>query len=241
MILKILKRIVKKVVNKRFKENNYHPFTKLPLNPSGVQLVVDVGAYAGFYSRLALNYYKNSRVVSFEPSSENAKLFIKNLQAEYLAKRVEFHNVAVSNFKGEAYLNLTNFGPSHSLEKQSLEHGRQNPNVFEVGNEKTLVVTLDEALIGYNKIDILKIDTEGHELSVLEGGLQVLSRTLFIIVEISLARDFSVTDQNIFKIFKILNDNDFYLYSIIDLYEFPKPENHLGIAQFDAIFKNKKI
>ena len=36
------------------------------------------------------------------------------------------------------------------------------------------VTTLDDVLEGLGRVDILKIDVEGHELKVLEGGLRSL-------------------------------------------------------------------
>ena len=59
------------------------------------------------------------------------------------------------------------------------------------------------------KIDILKIDTEGHEMKVLKGSIDILRNTNVILVEIL------DTKKNYFKKFKkinkILNNLDFKL------------------------------
>ena len=60
-----------------------------------------------------------------------------------------------------------------------------------------------------------------------------------MIIEISMARDSSIEDQAVFRIFALLDNLGFSLYTLLDLHPFDQPEPHLGIAQFDAIFRNK--
>lgn len=83
----------------------------------------------------------------------------------------------------------------------------------------------------------MKIDVEELELNVLQVGKQTLARTKFLIVEISLARDEDCGNQAVFKIYEFLHGCGFALYSLIDIYSFDEPEPHLGMAQFDAIFR----
>ena len=218
-------------------QRRFHPFSKLPLSRGDVTLVVDVGAYSGSYSLRALEYYPNCSVIAFEPSSENYILCQGNMPSG-VSSRITILRAAVSSKPGQLDLNLTSYGPSHSIEPQSIEHQRENPHVFETGKETVQVVTLDLSLPSESIIDVLKIDVEGHELNVLHGACDVLARTRYLIIEISLARDASIADQNVFKLFAFVRSRNFSLYSIIDLHGFPSPEYHLGMAQFDAIFKN---
>jgi hypothetical protein len=147
--------------------------------------------------------------------------------------------LALSNISGECDIHLTSSAPANSIFKQSQEHSKQNPHVYETGIESVRLDTLDKVLAQDSRnIDILKIDVEGAELLVLEGAAKALERTNFVIMEISLARDSDISNQAVFKIFHFMNDNNFYLYSLCDLYLFDKPASHLGLAQFDVIFKN---
>jgi FkbM family methyltransferase len=225
------------IANQSNSECPFHPFSKLPLSPEKVSLVVDVGAFSGYYSLKALSYYPNCKVIAFEPSSDNIQLFKNNIN-EPSSSRITIHKSAVSNEIGESVLNITSYGPAHSLEPQSKEHYRQNPHAFEIGKENVKVVTLDDILSSEKIIDVLKIDTEGHEVKVLQGARSILEKTRYVIIEVSLARDTSPSEQNVFAIFKLLQASGFSLYSIIDLYPFEQPASHLGMAQFDAVFKN---
>jgi FkbM family methyltransferase len=239
MIKRILSRFRKP---KKSQSLNFHPFSSLPLGREEVKLVLDVGAYEGYYTQRALSFYPNAKVISFEPSVENIAGFKRNLH-NCLGdnSRVALHEVAVSDTSGLADFNLTSFGPAHSLEKQAKEHQRQNPNVYEVGTSQVRTISLDESIPEDAVVDILKIDVEGHELNVLRGAMSLLERSRFLIVEISLARDETDKSQKVFQIFDLVSTCGFCLYSIIDVYLFDRPEDHLGMAQFDAIFRNTRL
>ena len=244
MFLRLLKSAIKKLVrvgvNSASGEpvpalSKDHPFSLLPLAPNDVKLVVDVGAFTGHYSYIALNRYPRANVIAYEPTSCSANTY----EANHLpGGRAKLYRAAVSNHSGKAKIHITSTGAANSLDIQSVEHKRQNPHVVEEGFELVPIVTLDETLPSSQIIDIMKIDVEGFELNVLEGGKSSLSRTKFLIIEISLARDHSIEDQAVFKIFALLNELGFSLYTLIDLYPFGQPEPHLGIAQFDAVFRN---
>lgn len=228
------------IANQSNSECDFHPFSKLPLSPEKVSLVIDVGAFSGQYSFRALSYYPNCKVIAFEPSTDNIRLFKDNIKEQFFS-RITIHKSAVSNENGESVLNITSYGPANSLEPQSKEHHRQNPHVFETSKESVIVVTLDDILSSESIIDVLKIDTEGHEVKVLQGARRILEKTRYVIIEISLARDTFPSEQNVFAIFSLLQASGFSLYSIIDLFPFEQPASHLGMAQFDAIFKNASL
>jgi len=218
-----------------------HPFTKLPLVGEEVTLVVDVGAFEGYYALAAARSYPNAKIIAIEPSLKNKNILETNVVKH--ADRVKVVHSAVSDSTGLGVLNITSTGAANSLYLQTAEHSRQNPHVTQVDTEQVSIMTLDAILAEHNqaeteKIDVLKIDVEGAEINVLRGGLESLKRTRFAIIEVSLARDSSIENQMVFQVFEVMNKNKFSLYSIIDPYPFEKPEAHLGMAQFDVIFKN---
>jgi FkbM family methyltransferase len=211
----------------------------LPLDGDEVHLIVDVGAFNCGYTSLALKRYPQCQVIAFEPTPASIKEFEKNL-SEY-ADRIVLYPVALSSKAGQLNLYVTNYGPANSLYPQALEHQRQNPEVREQETVSVAVSTLDEKLSHEHKIVILKIDVEGGEIDVLIGAAKVLERCSYVIIEISLARDATVEDQAVFEIFRIMNETSFSLYSFADLYRLDPPRDHLGMAQFDAIFKNTRF
>ena len=77
-----------------------------------------------------------------------------------------------------------------------------------------------------NKIDLLKIDTEGHELEVLKSGIKTLSKVKFILIEFRL-NDMYLNYSSI-KIHNFLKQNKFKL---LKKFKFP------FIAMEDRIYK----
>jgi hypothetical protein len=54
------------------------------------------------------------------------------------------------------------------------------------------------------KIDLLKIDVEGFEFEVLQGGQQVLAQTQAVLVEVSLMRDDMLTPDRLGRMLELL-------------------------------------
>ena len=67
-----------------------------------------------------------------------------------------------------------------------------------------------------NKIDLLKIDTEGHELEVLKSGIKTLSKVKFILIEFRL-NDMYLNYSST-KIYNFLKQNKFKL---VKKFKFP--------------------
>jgi FkbM family methyltransferase len=131
---------------------------------------VDVGAYIGYYTCLASKLVGPSgKVVAFEPEPENFKILMKNVSA-IDAKNVMLANYAVSRCESSIALfcNPANSGDNHL--------GRF---VSEWREFLVKTVSLDEFFSAYDgRIDFVKIDTQGHEISVLEGMKGLLKRLL---------------------------------------------------------------
>jgi FkbM family methyltransferase len=124
---------------------------------------VDVGAFIGLYAiAVGLRLKRSGRVVAFEPEKRNFSLLEKHVWLNGLEGRVELHRVAVSDKAGEC-----GFLANGSLEARLVSScDREQTEVVQV-------VTLDGLLSG-QRIDILKIDVEGHEEMVLRGAQSLL-------------------------------------------------------------------
>jgi FkbM family methyltransferase len=118
-------------------------------------IVVDIGAHIGAYSVLASK--KGAKVIAYEAAHDNYQILIRNLTLNNCQEAIA-HNVAVSSGKGKAKLYRS--GSSlHSLYCNN-------------HSEKTEVVPtvdLHDVLSKNNleKIDVLKIDTEGSEYDII--------------------------------------------------------------------------
>ena len=86
-------------------------------------------------------------------------------------------------------------------------------------------------------VDILKIDTQGHELEVIKGANRSFNRIGIIVVSI-LFFDFYLKKRiSFFDIEKIIKKN-FIFYSFAHLYVNPKTSS---IDHAEAIYINKKL
>ena len=84
----------------------------------------------------------------------------------------------------------------------------------QVKNKKVLVKKLDSFIfLKKKKIDLIKIDVEGYEEKVIEGGLSVLKRTKVVLIEFH--KDDMYINYNYKSIHQKLLKLDFKLYKII--------------------------
>ncbi len=140
---------------------------------------IDIGVYRGVYSfKLAQNFKK---VHAFEPNTLLFPYLEKNLNK--IIHNIKLYNIALSDTEGSADLNLPI--RSNSLFKDNIEElfklgsaTIHTDNKFE--NFKSIKVQknkLDNINLKEN-IGFIKIDVEGHEQSVINGGLQTIKKNM---------------------------------------------------------------
>jgi len=136
---------------------------------------VDIGANLGWYTLLlAKKVGPTGSVISFEAAPSNYAFLQKSVLRNRLTNIV-IRRECVAAKAGTRILYLTDGDAGgHSL--------------IEIAGSRSVQVpatTLDIAAkeLGLDQIDILKIDTEGAEPEVVEGGLHTLSHTDKIVME----------------------------------------------------------
>jgi FkbM family methyltransferase len=239
IIFKIIQRTKKAL---RVGDLRIHPFENIPedIVPNWI---LDVGANVGDVSEAALISYPKCRVICFEPVRATFELLKKRL-APY-GNRVILINEALSDENGTCEINITTFHGANSISLQSDFHKDLNPHIYETGKETVTIARLDDIAprIGDQKIDVMKIDVEGHELNVLKGGVDFIrDRVDTIIIEMSLMRDQSWEEQSVAKIFTLLDDLGFKLINLFDIHHAKKGgDKNLMCIQVDCVFRHKKI
>jgi FkbM family methyltransferase len=133
---------------------------------------IDIGANVGLYT------YRFAQLFRYVESFEPIPLCAKIISSSKL-RNVTVHNTALSNQHGQATLNIPATGGPEATSFASLS------NQFAEADTLTVdLQTLDS--FEFSEVDLIKIDVEGHELEVLQGGLETLKRespTLLIEVE----------------------------------------------------------
>ncbi len=132
--------------------------------PSAV--VLDIGANQGAYSRLVLDFAPKATIHAFEPHPVTFRTLKKISAPNFMA-----HQLAIGERQGTIAL-------FDYADEDGSAHASVYQDVFNVIHKKPArryevkCETLDQIMrtLGVDYIDLLKIDTEGHELSVLKGA-----------------------------------------------------------------------
>ena len=141
--------------------------------PKSRQVVFDVGANRGQYTAEIRRNYSNARVIAFEPNpssfaelvhmfGSDSNVMCRNIGLGSEAGSLTLYDYAEKSGTGHASLYRDVFSDMH--------HARR------IAAIKVPVERLDNfcGREGIERIDFLKIDTEGHELAVLKGAETLL-------------------------------------------------------------------
>ena len=144
--------------------------------------VFDIGSYTGVYALVAAKSNKKLKVSAFEPNPDLFSALEKNLKLNRI-RNVKSEQMALDDQPGEAYLYL-----NHDIHT-SIGSLIQSSTA----GKKVLVrkTTLDIYCENYsiNSIDLMKIDVEGYEVNVLQGGLSIIKKSSPIILMESLNQE----------------------------------------------------
>lgn len=132
-------------------------------------VVWDVGAHIGLFTCPVAKHLEDGSVVSFEPEPSNVETLRENVDANDL-DNVSPQPVALGDVTGTASLGVSEDGSMHRLGETSASE----PTVQRTVEVRT--TTGDEFADQRDEVpNVVKIDVEGHELSVLDGMTEVLS------------------------------------------------------------------
>jgi|APSaa5957512535_1039671.scaffolds.fasta_scaffold53623_2 FkbM family methyltransferase len=193
--------------------------------------IFDVGANAGQSLVEFKKWWPDSRVHCFEPQHECWDSLDK-YQSEYSQNDVVINKHAVGNTfndkaifyshditSGQSGFNKINNKSLDSIDLQKKnEIGEGNVSEYEktINHERSVkIIRLDNYMIdnNINHIDLLKIDTQGHEPEVLEGFGEKLSEVDIVITEL-MFYDYYERSLSFSDIEKFLHPAGLHLYDI---------------------------
>lgn len=139
-------------------------------------VTVDVGASWGLFSyHLARRVGEAGTVFSYEPHPANRDALQKLANAR---SNVRFRPVAASDTPGTADMQVPVHGKRRVTAQSSIAHGFDGLAGVRVEKVSVPTVRLDDEFHQDLRIDFIKIDVEGHEISVLRGASATLRRYL---------------------------------------------------------------
>ncbi len=169
-IPKIVKRKMKRFVENLFGVEIHFPLHGcrdwVDIKASGCQIntIFDVGANVGQSAIKFRDAFPDGKIYCFEPASSNFDKLKSNL-SRY--RNINCHQVALGSRPGFSTIYLASSPYMHSL----------IPPLDTRSSENILVQTIDHFASENNieRIDLLKIDTEGFDLEVIKGADHMLS------------------------------------------------------------------
>ena len=151
-----------------------------------IRIVVDIGAHKGEFLKHIKKIKSIRKVYSLEPQ----KMVYNELLKETDNKKFFAYNLAISNNSGKQKMQINDFSMTSSLSKVNEDSIYYKIKNFILGNKKKKFEIITTEKLDYfiekrnlNKIDLLKIDTEGHELNVVKSGLKTLKKTKYLLIE----------------------------------------------------------
>ncbi len=180
--MRILKDIVKNILNKG--GYTISPKTKSVTRGNGMEegflrmkglgifpdLVVDIGAAQGVWTKKAERVWPNAQYELIEPLVENRN------ELEELKLRnnnIHFHLAVAGENSGETYLEV-----SPDLDGSGI-YGGSSPN-----SRKVPVVKVDDILRDKSGSILLKLDTHGYEIPIIKGAKETLKQCVLLIIEV---------------------------------------------------------
>lgn len=120
----------------------------------------DVGANVGFYSILCSNVSSSSRIDAFEPLPENVRRLRRNIDINNV-EDINIFEFALSDTKGHTTIDTPEENPAEASTMSAGGIGIRRKKMDDVYPD--------------TPPDVIKIDIEGAEIALLEGGRETLS------------------------------------------------------------------
>jgi len=140
---------------------------------------IDVGCYKGEILDIMRKYAPKGKHIGFEPIPD----FAEALKKKYQHTSCEIREIAISDSQGESGYQFVRNAPAYSGIVQR-KYNIKNPIIKQLNVTKD---TLDHQIENDISIDLIKIDVEGGELAVLQGGRSIIKANRpYIIFEFGL-------------------------------------------------------
>lgn len=197
------------------------------------KFLCDIGASDGSWGHtLSLLDPKLRHIVSFEPRREAFAALQKRKIKGVRRKNYPF---GLGNKKSRKYVRGGTTSASFFQEKdQQLFF----PKSLSDDKEAAQIFRLDDIYRTYKLPfpDCIKIDVQGYEQYVLEGGTSILTHAKFLVIELSF-REFYKNQPTLSSTLKLLESHEFEL---IDFgFQWRSKEGEL--IQIDGIFRNRNV
>jgi FkbM family methyltransferase len=203
-----------------------------------IQTVIDAGANIGQFGLSLRKVGFGGTILSFEPMRQ-ARIKLEQVAAQHPPWKV--FPAALGSRAEEKRLQIFKDDTFSSFHSISANGTRIFGSYVQAQDEQVAKIeTLDRLFIGNMKEDIngpvlLKTDTQGHDLEVLQGGVEFLKKTSVVLTEAAVEVIYEGAPA-FTELFHFLKQKGF---EASGFYPFSHRPETLAMIEFDAFFVRK--
>ena len=201
-----------------------------------IRTLIDIGAHIGKFSLPIRVRFPHARIYAFEPLSDAYEKLVSNFAGD---RRFKAYNVALGNENRAVEFHRSSRSTSSSVLRLGELHKSAFPESADESIESVEMRRLDDFFTdGNNPLisDVLiKIDVQGLEYEVLDGGRETVPKASLIICEVSFEPLYE--NQKLFAdVYKLVESYGFSFSGMFSQIYHPKDGR---VLQGDAIFSRQ--
>lgn len=191
-------------------------WAKYVLNNYSIDLIFDIGAHKGDYTKIYRDLGYKGLVYLSEPHPETYKVLSQKMKDSDMNHCL---NIGFSDKEGTQLI----YDQDMSSNKSGSPHATIYADVITdmhkyntIQSTEVFLTTLDSFVKNNNidKISLLKIDTEGNEFPILKGAERLLKEKKIDFIQIEFG-EMNVASRYFFKDFYDLLNHSYYLYRLL--------------------------
>lgn len=169
-----LRKLVSRALGRETTPLDEQAYRRLAASGYAPASIIDVGAHEGDWTRLARQIFPDASILMVEPLSSKCEQLRELAQS---LDKTDFVNAVLGAQAGQT-VTFYEAGTGSSLHRE-----RSNVEFKETVLQTS---TLDDVTLGFDGPVFLKLDVQGAEIEVLEGGPRTLARSSLIQLEVAL-------------------------------------------------------
>jgi FkbM family methyltransferase len=139
--------------------------------------VIDAGSNIGVFSIFAHYVAPKAKIFAFEPVIKNFKILEKNIEGNGLFDKIKIFNVGLGEKKCEKQIMISNQPLATDSTFCDSDFCKNHDKKFTTSS-MVQVLTLDDFIEDneIDRVDFIKIDTEGYERQILNGAKKIIQK-----------------------------------------------------------------
>jgi FkbM family methyltransferase len=187
--------------------------------------ILDIGANVGQFHQIAKKTFPESYIFSIEASKE-CEPYLKQITDHYLITMLAKDNSEYDFYSRKNDPTCT----GNSIYKELTQF--YSDDQLDIIKKKG--IKLDDLFTEDTEFDLIKIDTQGSELDIINGGSKLCSKAKGILLEVSLTQ-YNENAPLYDEVIQFMDNFNFKIGEILD------EQNNHGSHQQDILFINEKF